>query len=454
MIRFTTIKALLWFFATLLVALSFPLQVYTNSPYPSLLPYVVVVPIILLSPAFSKKDGSQEKKPRQSRNIGYMLAIYVAFLVTVLAGQTVLNQITPYEVLSALVIYLLPVAFFEYFRRPGRDREIRGVLLAMVLAALIVGVFFGYDSYSKLATGQPTEYARRAFAYSTERSNQSEEEANRSRIEPRYRASGLLQHHSVSGAWIVFGAFASLALVPSNRRIIRRVIVLLFGTMLLLGLNFASIVIFAITMFLFEFGGTSLLRSRFSAVIGNLVSFVVLVGIVSAVAFWVAGDEMSAFMSRLLVGQKNFALGLGADDPSKASQIVAGLEAYLEHVLDFPPTLLVGDGFGSSSSQKGGDVGFVYSMTTFGLPFFLAIAFGLLRLIKFGIRQLRRTPVGLPTEEAGLDQGAILQFSICVMLLVLLDELHYSVWAAKAILPIMFFALALYGRFIPAARQR
>ena len=41
-LRLTSVKSFLWFFSILLLVFSFPLQVYAGSPYPSLLPYLVI----------------------------------------------------------------------------------------------------------------------------------------------------------------------------------------------------------------------------------------------------------------------------------------------------------------------------------------------------------------------------------------------------------------------------
>jgi len=37
--------------------------------------------------------------------------------------------------------------------------------------------------------------------------------------------------------------------------------------------------------------------------------------------------------------------------------------------------------------------------------------------------------------------------------MVLISEGHYSVWAAKSVLPIVFFALALYDRYLTAPHR-
>jgi hypothetical protein len=452
-IRLTTVKSLLWFCAILFLALSFPMQVYANSPYPSLLPYLLIGLIILLNLVSPRKGRPNGINLRPNSNIDLMVGIFVCFLLLNTAWQTVFGVINFSEAMNALAIYLLPVVCYWYFRRAASEREIRSVLLAMVVASLIVGIYFAYDSYLKLALGQVSDYAYKAFQYSIDRSGQTVEDANNARINTGSRSFGLLQSHTVSGAWVALGAFAALAHLPTNRRAFRRAVILVFGGMLLLGLNFTSILAFSIIMLLFEFGGLSVRRGRRPAIIGNLVSLAIIVAIMVGVSLWVAGDVMSEYMFQNLSFQKDLLLGTGDIQVSMIGLVIENTEAYFQHISDFPLTLLLGDGFSTYGMAKGGDTGFIESIAKFGLPFFLAIVFGLLGLIKSGLRQIKAGSGGKATGGAGLDHSRILQFAICVILLVLITEGHYTVWAAKSILPIVFFALALYGRYLSVPRH-
>jgi hypothetical protein len=383
-----------------------------------------------------------------SPNINFMVGIYLFLLLLNTAWQTVFGFINFYQGISALVIYLLPVIFYWYFRWKASEREIRTVLMAMIIAGLIVGVYFVYDSYLKLALGQVSDYAKSAFEYSLNRVAANEEEANTARINLGSRSLGLLTSHSVSGAWVIIGTFATLALMPPNRRIIRSAVIFVFGIMLLLGLNFTTIIAFFIIMFLFEFGGLSMLRDRPSKTIVNLVSLALIVTILVRVALWVAGPVMSEFIVQIFLYQKDLSLGTGANNQSMIGLVIETMEAYLQHIFNFPITLLLGDGFSSFGLMKGGDIGFIESMAKFGLPFFLAIVFGFFGLIKSGLRQIKAMRTVKAKGAVGLLHDRILQFAICTTLLVLITEAHYTVWADKSILPIVFFVIAIYGRYL------
>ena len=133
MIRLPKLKNLLWFFAVLLVALSFPIQVYTDSPYPSLLPYLLVGGILLLQSLSSGRLNRGRRTASRLSNISAMVTLYL-FLVFLDTGwQASLGVISAYQTLTALTIYLLPVFWYWYFRRAASEYEIRTVLLAVML---------------------------------------------------------------------------------------------------------------------------------------------------------------------------------------------------------------------------------------------------------------------------------------------------------------------------------
>jgi hypothetical protein len=163
---------------------------------------------------------------------------------------------------------------------------------------------------------------------------------------------------------------------------------------------------------------------------------------------------MSEFIVKIFLFQKDLALGTGADNQSMIGLVIDAIKAYLQHIFNFPITLLLGDGFSSFGLMKNGDIGFIESMAKFGLPFFLAIVFGLLGLIKSGLGQIKVLRSVKVKGSVGLLPDRIIEFAICVTLLVLITEGHYTVWADKSILPIVFFVIAIYGRYLSVTPSR
>jgi hypothetical protein len=229
--------------------------------------------------------------------------------------------------------------------------------------------------------------------------------------------------------------------LPPKRKALRGLTIMAFGAMLLLGLNFTTIVAFAVIMFLVEFGGIRLLIGKPSFAVAKNLAALGLIGLLSvAVALWVARGPMSEFILRNLAGQKDLAFGTGDLGLSMSDLVRSYFAKFVQHVSDQPLTLLLGDGFTIYGMSKGGDVGFIESLARFGLPFFLALAYGLFRLAKSAVHQ-----IGV---ERALRPNRMLRFALCVTLLILITEIHYTVWTAKSVLPIVFFALALYDRYL------
>jgi hypothetical protein len=444
----TSVKSLLWFVATLSLVLSFPLQVYAGNPYPSLIPYLLIAIILALTVICHMSGGPSGLSLRHNRNISIMVAFYFYFVLFLTAWQTGFGVISCYEGLSVLVIYLLPVIFYWYFRIIASEQEMRSVLAAMAIAGLIVGAYFAYDSYLKLALAQVSDYANAAFQYSLARAGVSAEEANNARVNLGSRSFGLLASHAVSGAWVILGALSALALLAQNRIVLRRAIIFLFGTMLLLGLNYTTIIVFSVIMVLTEVWDIFLPRSRPAAILGNVAWFALIVMMMVGITWWIAGDVMTSFILDVTSVQMGIAFGTRDNNLSFIGLILDSAKSYYRHITDYPTALLFGDGFSSFGFMKGGDVGFIESMAKFGLPFFCAIVFGLLFLMSSGVRQIKALNGGKARGAVGLFRGRILQYAICVTLLVLITECHYTVWADKSILPIVFFILALYGRYL------
>jgi hypothetical protein len=128
-------------------------------------------------------------------------------------------------------------------------------------------------------------------------------------------------------------------------------------------------------------------------------------------------------------------------------------QGYLRHLLEYPMTAAWGDGFASYGLAKGGDVGWVESLARFGLPFFLLIVIGLTRIILAGVRDARARATTEQDPPPRLDRRRLLEFAVSVVLMAVVTDLHYTVWASKAVLPILFFSLALFSRYLSHARR-
>jgi hypothetical protein len=443
-INLIALKKGLWFCALLLIALSFPLEVYTQSPYPALLPYVLVGLIVLLSVSkLSIPVGRSSKS-----GINQLVGLYVALVVVSTLLQVMFDVIQLYEGVSAIVVYLLPVIFYGYFSRVASEDEIRWSIWAIAVAGLIGGVYFAYDSYVKLALGHVTAYSQAAFQYSVARAGSMAGEANDERIAIGYRSFGLMESNAVSGAWIVIGALATLALVPRRRRALRQTVVILFGATSLLALNFTAMVAFAFIIYVLEFSGITFRKNWKKRIVISFISLVFIVTILTEIALWIAGGEMSRFVVHNLSDQLALALGLDNGGLTYGEMVKIYFGLYYKLVAHFPVLILVGQGFSVYGFPQGGDIGFLQSLAAFGVPSFLLLFVGMCRMIIRGLRRVRALARNDTIRgKVRLAPGNVLEFSAGVILLVLITDLHYSVWPSKSVLPVVFFAIALYARY-------
>jgi len=196
-----------------------------------------------------------------------------------------------------------------------------------------------------------------------------------------------------------------------------------------------------------EFHGIAWLRSCISKrsvkAIGIVTGVLMLLGVLLV---WTIGWETFEAIQQNLTYQVELAKGvntLGDDEHKYFSGLISDIAAFpINMMSEFPPGFLIGDGFSTEFQiyRKGGDYGIVDTLYRFGLPFFLAIIFGLISLIRRSVRQM---------SLAGTDQetsARYLWFAVCITVYLLFSELHYTIWNAKSILPIFFFTLALYAR--------
>lgn len=441
--------SLLWVSVVLFLVLSFPIQVYLKSPFPSIVPYLIFAFAFLLSLLNQRVGILSVSTSGRRGGIALMIHLYLLLLLINTGWQVAWSVITLPEGVSAFVIYLLPVAFYYYFRR-ATETEIRSIFIGIFLAGLVAGIFFAYDSYLKLALDQVSDYANEAHEYSVIRAGATGEEFNDARIRPEFRSFGLLETHSVSGAWLVLSACAALALLREDQKILRRGIVLTFGILLLLGLNFTAIFTYLIVMFSLEFGGIEIIRSKaFAESFGSIMIYILLTSIVVVLGFSIASDSMSSYMGENLSFQGNLLLGTGDLDRSMLGLVLIYIERYLSHVFEFPLTIIFGDGFSSFGLLKGGDIGFVETVAKLGVPLSLIVILVLLRSIRVGLRMLAT----VSDHEGGLrthvSKNSCIKFSLSMLFLVVITEGHYSIWHAKAVLPIVFFSLALLERYLP-----
>jgi len=442
--KIITIKSILIFFVTVLLAFSFPLQVISSSPIPSLAPYFGMILIFMLS--LGVISNATQMKKKSISLIVFLIMIYIFLVIFHTAWQSIFGLISIKSSISALVIFLLPTLFFVYFRAIATNQEIRAFLFAASILGLILGAYFVYDSFSMLILGNMNDYSAKAFEYSQLRS--PGDYINSARIQVGYRSHGLLENHTVSAAWIALGCFSALSLIPQKQLLLRLIVITIFGTGLLIGLNFTSIVAFTMVILLVEFREYVFLTrgaipKKVISLLQIVVIFFVLLGLIQFLMPNLAVNDMYNTIILSLEGQVNLAIGATlAGQRTYFDGLVVGFYSYFHNLLDYPLGLIIGDGFSPFGSKKGGDYGIIDTLHRFGLLFFITIFVGLLTLIYRALKQIEFSNPDL------LEKNTYLFFASSFTMYLLFIEVHYSAWSSKSILPILFICLALFDRYV------
>lgn len=436
---------MLWFFSVLTLILSFPIQVIFGSEWPSLFPYIVIFLIVLIPNHHSIYFPSQRQKPLL---LELLIILYILITILNSVWQLTFGIITLYQFGSTIFIYCIPSIFYWYFTRRGSAYEIRVVLYALVFAGLISGMFHSYDNVLKLGYGQLSDYSMDAISYSAMRGQGGVHftDSSSMRAQLNYRSFGLLQTHTVSSTITAFGIFAVLALMQARKRKTRNMIIMGLGTLLVMGLNFTSIFAFISVISLFEFKLSALINARIPRkIIGNvfIITFMIILFFLSVPFLF--NSEIANYITRFFTNQVQLATG-GGSDASYIGLVVNTFSGYVSAISAYPLGILFGDGSAPSFGMaKGGDVGFLESMARLGIPLFFVIVFGLFSIVGKLFRVISKY-----SEEYFTGRVIpLMLFSGCVILFVLLMELHYSTWNSKAVLPILFFSLAIYSRYLP-----
>ena len=444
MIKVSTLKSLIWFSAILLLMLSFPIQVKLMSEWPALFPYLLIGLAIFLP--YRRPADIPNKRVRPKR-MEQLIVFYLFLVVFYTSWQVLLGFLSPYQSGTAIFIYGAPIIFYWYFSRRASLVEIRAVLFAILIAGLVSGVFHAYDNVSKLGVGKISDFSKDAISYSISRGQGGESfmDVSSMRAQLNYRSFGLLQTHTISSTVTAFAAFAALALIPLRRKRTRFVVIFAFGFMLVLGLTFTSIVAFTVTVLTLEFRLIALVKARLPKGVFRIllmVVFMILIFIVCMPLFF--NEAMVSYLGKFFTEQFKMAT-IGRGEKIYIGMFVDRVMEYVHALVAFPPRLLIGDGYSSFGMIKGGEIGYIETLARLGIPLFMAVVIGLFSIVwKVYKNVLKKWEKYLPDNVRPL-----MLFSASVILFLLIMELHYTAWNAKGILPILFFALALYGRYLP-----
>ena len=105
---------------------------------------------------------------------------------------------------------------------------------------------------------------------------------------------------------------------------------------------------------------------------------------------------------------------------------------FFDHAPYAPESFLIGD-FSNTKGRYGGDYGMIETAYILGIPLFLAVVVSFTLLFTNKIKNPFRK---------GYSSSTVL-FSLQMLALAFFHEIHYGIWTAKAILPLIFFSVAM-----------
>ena len=443
------IKSCSWVSAILLLALAFPLQVLSNSPSIALLAYFPILLIYIL-PARHRASPQERSDLARLKGIDIAVILYFVLIFGHIFVAVLMNEISGLEWIRQTILFLFPATVYIYVSRFAREKEFKSICFGIVVAALIVGLYFVYDSFAKLVLGKLGDYQVRANEYSMVRMGVGADAINLARVSVGNRSMGLLESHTASGAWIGFGAFASFVLLSASSETLRWTVGLAWLLLLVAGINFTSILGFLITVVIVYAwrgaGMNSLLKIRRSA-FRRAATFSCLALAAALAAFFYStafSDRISGLITLQL--SKIFTTNIDSanSDASWVSWTLLAVKSYAQSVARHPFVLLFGTGpVVSDIFVRGGDVGFLETMALLGIPFVGLVVLGLVKMSRAVLKQLRLEDIA----QSGFAPRGLLEFSLATILYVAIFEAHYSVWAYKSVLPILFIALGLVRRY-------
>ena len=418
-----------------------------SSPLPSLFPYVGFIIIILITAFYGNKNTNTYNN---SRKTNIMISVYIILVTFHSIWQYVLNFISFNAVVSSIVIYILPIIFYVYFRKYATEKEIRTVLIAIAISGLISGVYYANDSYSMLILGKVSDFSIKMINYTILRMPEGYD-PNLTRISSNYRSHGLLENNAISAAWIPIGCFSMLALLPQKVILKRLLVIAIFGVFLIVTLNFSSIVSFIFVIIFIEFKGYLLLKATIAKRSLKKIAIALILFVAVGLIFLQNAGQMVETIDKNittqidnLIGRKKF----GASGFTFFGGFISSFVNFPKHMLSFPPGFLIGDGFSTwGVINKGGDFGHAETLHRLGLPFYFAVVIGLFRLIKSSLNKIQISY--RKTDE----ETNYLLFAVCIILYLFITSIHYVTWSAKSVLPIFFISIAIFSRYLPSKHK-
>lgn len=424
---------------------TFALQVLTHNEKMGLLPYLLLglnTLGVLTSPSLRGRLW------HRTRDVGFIdiaVAMLVVFSTSHIFLSFVFGDASIQIAVKSLLVYVCSGWVFYYVSRVASEKDIRMMLIAIAIAATLIGLHWIFDTYMKMVRRDPGEFAKLAYEYIKYRNGSFDGQANHSILHPEYRSYGLLDRHTSTGAMVVLGGFAALGIAHNARLYIKFAITFCFFLTLSIGMAGTAwvgfVTIAPIALILGESGtGLRHIAARLVKYLAFAAPLALLVVLGSAGGRAMLMNFVDAFSIQFALVS---GFGLTADQVPFFKLYVNEVIGYVEHLSHNPIYFLTGEGYtgyGSGRFARGGDCALFEMLVTYGLPFSFFLLSVFTNAIRLAIGSLRAV-------ELTSQRKAFLVFAGSTTAFLILTLAHYNTFFNKTFFVFAYFSLALVRRY-------
>jgi hypothetical protein len=432
------------FFLTLPFA--FPFQVITQNPLPGGFPYIFLLLHIFLF-VFENHRQLRIMPWKINATDWLVMSLVASFSLHLIINF--LGQEIPYDqMVRIFIVYVVSAWVYVYISRFATEEEIRIILTVAVIASIIIALHWMYETYTKLVLQQISWYQHKMYDYFKFRNNFSDGDVNVSLLGPEYRAYGLLDKHTTTGAFIVLGAFSALALLWNASFSKKFFVMFLYFVVLSIGMATTAWIGFVVLV------PIALLFSEKREFLSKALSLAMHTILCTALVIWalLLNDKTRKIFEQawyILRTQFSYVINVdGTHAPISFVQIYSGeIKLYLQYISHHPLVGIIGEGFWGHNGNiypRGGDVAFIELVAILGIPLIGYLLFMLLFFVK-KLYSAYKNP-NVSTQEMGY-----FNYGILILLFLSITLAHYNSFTNKTIFIFLYLGLALIGRYFHCA---
>jgi len=429
-------------------AIVFALQVAGQSELFGGIPYV----LLGISAVLTTTGRSPRADRRRSSVAPYLDAAVVAmtgFVALHALAGILLGVIDVAEGARVSLIYGASSWVYWLICIYADDSELDGIINSIAMSSMFLAAHWCVDTFAKMVLHKISLFQYHVFDYVLERNKYNNNQVNVSLLGIEYRAYGLQDKHTTTGALVGIGGLSSLCFFWNRSFVWRLWSSLAFVVVATIGM--ATLAWISVVLLL-PFG---LILSERKEARGQAAVKALITSVIFAAALLLglqASDKASRLLDivwNLFATQASFVANIDGSlaQTSWVRIYTNELAAYLVYIANNPLSALVGEGFsgyGQATFPRGGDAAIFEFAATFGIPLSVAVIAAVLLSAWTAIRTAA-------SGNCSPREAALLAFAGCTLLFLLMSLAHYNTWFNKSIYVYMFLALGIVGRLLPTS---